>query len=428
MSEAGPTPGTQQAQPDIPVGVPPGLPRGVALSLMAVPIVHGIGQSLIFAILPAIARDLGISDTRVALVYLLPAIAWSLITAWWGRQCDVRDRKPILLLSLIGFALSTLIFAGAASIAYAGFIGATTLWILILASRLLYSLLSSGALPSAQAYLVEVTAPHRRAIAMGRLTASWNLGTMMGPALIGLLTAFGVLTPLFATALLAMFIWAWVRRSLTAQPPPARPADVPPTRLSVFDPRIRSVLLIGLCASTAQATMLQTLGYYFMDRIGVATLDAPRIVGIALTLAAICTLFSQTVLVQRLTLSPRELQRVGLGINVLAFSALALSNSMVSAWIATAFTGLAYGLLRPGNITQASMSVRAHEQGAVAGLNGAVWSAGFIVTPLIAMPLHQIDPRLPYVAALCVLATALTGDLWSRHRQRRLTARDPASP
>lgn len=377
-----------------------------AIALTAVPVVHGIGQSLIFAILPAVARDIGISENGVGAIYMLPAIAWSLATAWWGHRCDHWDRKPILLLSVLGFAASLLIFACSAAAAYAGWFGAGLLWCLILLSRLIYSALSSGALPAAQAYVIELTPPERRAVSIGRLTAAWNLGSLSGPGVIGLLASFGVLTPLFATAAFAMLVWAAVRRILHSQLPQPRNGIVLP-RLSLFDPRIRALLLIGLCGSIAQATLLQTLAYYFMDRIGVSTSDAPRTVGVALTLAGVATLFSQTVLVPRLAATPRRLESMGLAVNLCAFSSLALTSSTLGVWCCTAICGLGYGLLRPGNITRASLSVQAHEQGAVSGLNGALWSAGFIVTPLFAMPLHRLDPRLPFVAAALVVAAAL---------------------
>lgn len=404
-----PAASAETLHPDTPEGLPGGLPRRVAACLIAVPMVHGIGQSLIFAILPTVARDIGITANAVGLIYMLPAVAWSLITAWWGHQCDRWDRKPILLLSVLGFAFSLLIFGFSAAGAYAGWYGAGTLWALILVSRLLYSAMSSGALPAAQAYVIELSPPSRRAVSIGRLTASWNFGSLLGPGVIGVLTWFGVLTPLFATACLALLVWFTVRRVLPSQYPQRTGNRI--SRLSVFDPRIRSVLLIGFCGSIAQATLLQTLGYYFMDQLGVSTADAPRVVGVALMLAALATLFSQTVLVPRLTAVPWRLEMLGLLISFCAFAGLALSGTIGQAWLTTIACGLGYGLLRPGNITRASLAVEPHEQGAIAGLNGALWSAGYIVTPLFAMPLHALDPRLPYLAALLFILLSLTINL-----------------
>ncbi len=383
-----------------------GLPRRDAIALTLIMLTHGVGQTLIFAILPAVARDLGIADQAVSLIYVLPAIAWSFMTTWWGRHSDRRGRRIVILTGIVGFMLSQLMFAGAALLGYAGWIGAGTLWALILLSRLVYSGLSSGSLPASQAYIVSRVSPAERATALGRLTASWNLGNLLGPAVIGLLTALGVLTPLFATAALALVIWAWVRGCLRSEGPVA--GATPAGRLSPLDARLRSSMLIALCGSFAQASLLQTLGFYLMDHLGVATAEVPRAVGFALMFSAISTLLAQTVFVQSLRPMPRTLEILGAGINAVAFLGLILADRLFVIWIATALCGFGYGLLRLGNVAGASHAVRGDEQGAVAGLNSAMWSAGYIIAPLAAMSLHQIDPRLPYIAAMLGTALALT--------------------
>lgn len=391
--------------PDTPAGLPPGLPRRDAASLIAVPLVHGIGQSMLFAILPAVARDHGIGETGVALIYMLPAVAWSLITVWWGRRCDVWDRKPILLLSILGFAASMLTFAGAAALAYWGAIGSGMLWALILASRLVYSTLSSGALPAAQAYVVARTAPRHRTTAIGRISAAWNFGSLLGPGIIGLLAIFGVLTPLVAAGAIALVTWAIVRATLTPQRP--QPAPVGGQgRLRLLDPRIRLILVTGLCGSMAQAILLQTLGFFFMDGLDVASQDVPRVVGVALTIAGLATLLSQVVLVPMIR-QAAFMERLGAALTLAAFLMLAGVDSVHGAWLATALSGLGYGLLRPGNIAHASLAVQAHEQGSVAGLNGALWSAGYIVTPLFTMPLHMLGAALPFYAGAVTLLLAI---------------------
>ena len=382
-----------------------GLPRRDAIALTLIMLTHGVGQTLIFAILPAVARDLGIADQAVSLIYVLPAIAWSFMTTWWGRHSDRRGRRVVILTGIVGFMLSQLMFAGAALLGYAGWIGAGTLWALILLSRLTYSGLSSGSLPASQAYIVSRVSPAERATALGRLTASWNLGNLLGPAVIGLLTALGVLTPLFATAALALLIWAWVRGCLRSEGPVAGASAN--ARLSPLDTRLRSSMLIAICGSFAQASLLQTLGFYLMDHLGVATTEVPRTVGFALMFSAVSTLLAQTVFVQSLRPEPRTLELLGASINALAFLGLVLADQLSVVWIATALCGFGYGLLRIGNVTGASHAVRGDEQGAVAGLNSAMWSAGYIIAPLAAMSLHQIDPRLPYIASMLSAALAL---------------------
>lgn len=414
---AQPAPPATALAPDTPAGLPPGLPRRDAASLIAVPLVHGIGQSMLFAILPSVARDHGIGETGVALIYMLPAVVWALITIWWGRRCDVWDRKPILLLSILGFAASMLTFAGAAALAYLGLIGAGALWVLILVSRLMYSTMSSGALPAAQAYVVARTVPRHRTTAIGRISAAWNFGTLLGPGIIGLLAVFGVLTPMIAAGIIALMVWAVVRVALSPQPPQPAPSGAR-RRLRFADPRIRMILVTGLCGSMAQAILLQTLGFFFMDGLGVASGDVPRTVGVALTTAGLATLLSQVVLVPLMGRSPAFMERLGAGVTLGAFLILAMADSIMVAWLATALSGLGYGLLRPGNIAHASQAVQAHEQGSVAGLNGALWSAGYIITPLFTMPLHGIDPQLPFYAGAVTLLLAIGFSLAAAPKRR----------
>lgn len=375
-------------------------------SLIAVPVIHGLGQSIIFAVLPAIARDQGITEMRVALVYMLPAVVWTTATIWWGRRCDHQDRKPILLLSVLGFAVSMLIFGSVAAAAYAGVIGATVLWLLVLVSRLIYSCLSSGALPAVQSYLVARTEPGRRASAIGGITAAWNLGTLIGPGVVGALTLLGVLAPLFAAAAMAGVVWVVVRQCLGSQQPAPMPTGTT-ARLSPLDRRIRVPLLTGLCGSMAQATLLQTLGFFVIDGLAVDTLESARVVGLSLLMAGVATLFSQLFLVPALQCPAGSLERRGLAITCSALAAFLICDSVTDVCLATMLAGLGYGLTRPGNVTRASLAVAPHEQGAVAGINGAVWSAGYVLTPLFAMALHAADPHLPFIAGSAVLALAL---------------------
>lgn len=112
-------------------------------------------------------------------------------------------------------------------------------------------------------------------------------------------------------------------------------------------------------------------------------------------------------LVPRLKLSPLTLEHTGLWVCLVAFAVMALGNTVTVAWAATGLCGLGYGLLRPGNILHAASAVAPHEQGAMAGFNGAVWSAGYIVTPLLVLPLHAQDPHLPFVVAAAALSVGL---------------------
>ena len=71
----------------------------------------GLGQSMLFAILPPAARALGISPFRISTIFATSASIWVFVSPWWGRQSDVWGRRPVILIGLLGFGLSMALLA-----------------------------------------------------------------------------------------------------------------------------------------------------------------------------------------------------------------------------------------------------------------------------------------------------------------------------
>jgi DHA1 family multidrug resistance protein-like MFS transporter len=107
----------------------------------------------------------------------------------WGALSDRVGRRPIILLSQIGYALSFLLFGFAGHHLY-----------LLFAGRLLAGLLSSASIGVAFAYIADVTTPERRAAGIGILGACLGLGFMVGPAIGGWLGYHSLALPAFVAA------------------------------------------------------------------------------------------------------------------------------------------------------------------------------------------------------------------------------------
>src|SRR5688572_20555634 len=167
-----------------------------------------LGFGIIIPLLPFYAESFGASAFMIGLLATSFSLMQFLFSPIWGRWSDRIGRKPIILVGLMGSCLS-----------YLGLALASSLTFLFLA-RIVGGIAGAN-IPTAQAYIADVTTPQNRAKGMGMVGAAFGLGFIFGPAIGGVLTRFGPQTPMwFASALcLANFIAAWFLL------PESRPAD-----------------------------------------------------------------------------------------------------------------------------------------------------------------------------------------------------------
>src|SRR5271157_5977541 len=71
----------------------------------------GAGQSVMFAILPSLARQLGLTEFEASLPFVCSATIWVFTSGFWGEKSDHWGRKPIILLGLSAFGVSFGLFA-----------------------------------------------------------------------------------------------------------------------------------------------------------------------------------------------------------------------------------------------------------------------------------------------------------------------------
>ncbi|MFA5122290.1 MFS transporter [Zavarzinia sp.] len=365
----------------------------------------GFSQAVVYAILPPIARDLGLSELQVGSIFVLSSAFWVLTTPWWGRRSDHLGRKRTILIGLFGFALSMLLFTVALEAAQAHWLPIAVAFPILIVTRSLYGLIVSAANPAAQAYVAERTAREERTRAVATIGAAYGLGATIGPGVSASLVILGILVPFYFTVLLGLVSAAAIWRFLPEGQ--ARLEKPPRIRLSILDRRITLNLVNGVLISAAQAIMIQTVAFYMMDRLSLPLDSAAQFAGIGLMAASLAALFGQLVIVHRFRMSAPVLERTGLGIAAAAFLALGFSFQLGPLVFALTMIGLGQGMSRPGNSAVASLVVRRHEQGAVAGLSNATNAVGFLFMPFIAMPAYKLDPALPYFIGAGLLALGL---------------------
>ena len=163
--------------------------RGPLATLFAIVFIDLMGFGIVIPLLPIYAERLQATPFAAGLLIAVYSFMQLLFAPVWGRISDRVGRRPVLLLSLAGSAVSYLLLAGAWSLA------------VLFVARVLAGVAGAN-IPVAQAYIADVTDEANRARGMGMIGAAFGLGMVIGPAIGGALSLVGPRVPeLFAAGL-----------------------------------------------------------------------------------------------------------------------------------------------------------------------------------------------------------------------------------
>lgn len=149
---------------------------------------------LLVPLLPQYAKDLGLSQMKVGVLFGSYAAALLLVTVPLGLAVDRLGRRTPMLVGLAGLLAATLLFAFSRDYA------------LLVVARSLQGIAGSATWVPGLALLADHFPAERRGQAMATCFACANIGVLLGPPLSGFLAAHaGPLAPyLFGTALVAL--------------------------------------------------------------------------------------------------------------------------------------------------------------------------------------------------------------------------------
>ncbi|HEY3567312.1 MAG TPA: MFS transporter [Thermoanaerobaculia bacterium] len=137
-----------------------------------------IGFGMILPFLTFYAQEFHASPLQIGLLFSSYSLTQLLCAPLLGRLSDRAGRRPVLLGSIAGSAISYVVFALAPNYA-----------VLLLARSL--SGVAAANYAIAQAYMADVSTPQERSKAMGLVGAAFGLGFVLGPALGGVLEQLG---------------------------------------------------------------------------------------------------------------------------------------------------------------------------------------------------------------------------------------------
>jgi multidrug resistance protein len=367
--------------------------------LIAVNLVDMIGLMLILPLLPFYASDLGASAETIGQLIAAFSIAQLVAAPFWGRLSDRYGRRPALVIGLTASAIAYLVFAYSHAV-----------WLLFV-SRLVQGA-GGGTTGVAQAYVADTVTPKERAKALGWLSASTNVGVVLGPVIGGLATHLNRAAPgLIACGLCALnayFAWRWLPESRPALGEAPRGARKPvwhaawqvlrhPTRAV---PRFVWIYGIGMLAFSSLTSLLAlflkeehgvteaTIGYFF-TYIGILNILMRVVV-----LGPVVTRVGET-----------RAMRIGAATLILGLLAFPLAQGLGQLVLVIPLVPIGTALLFPATTSLMSRYSDKAEVGTTMGVAQTYAGIARVVAPILGTIVFQrIGHQWPFAAAAVMMA------------------------
>jgi DHA1 family tetracycline resistance protein-like MFS transporter len=378
-----------------------------------------IGFGIVVPLVPIYSRHYGAGGFVIGAIIASFSAMQFFFSPVWGRLSDRYGRRPILLISTAGAALSYVLFAFGSGLEN----HAAALWVL-LASRI-FAGICGGNITVAQAYIADITPPENRSKRMGLIGMAFGLGFIFGPALSGVaLKLFGSTGPGWTAAALcaANFILAFCILAESLKPDSVQAARRPHLDQwahTLAQPKIGLLILIFFLATFAFSCFESTLPLLVSDNFNLGiTRDETKPAVTVISLFVFCGLigaFIQGGAIGRLVKMFGEPKLISLSLFLTGISLillpyikgdgqlrwLAVLRAADWPWIkmllALALLAVGSALTRPPLFGLLSNLAPANEQGATIGVAQSAGALARILGPLFAATLYLHVAPLPYV-------------------------------
>ena len=340
-----------------------------------------IGFGMVIPILPYYANTPPFNATPREIGFLVAS--YSLMQFFFapvlGRLSDRYGRRPILFFSLIGSAIGYFVI---------GF--ANTLFLVFL-GRIIGGV-TGGNISAAQAYIADVTSKKNRAKGMGLFGAAFGLGFILGPAIAGVLSKYGVHVPFFFAAALSFangialyFILPESLKPGARAVKPERKSRILELFESLEHKEFREINIVYFLLVTSFSIMTYAFVLYTAYRYEYT----PEQNGYLFAFVGIVSILGQGFLFGRLVNKFGEAPLVVIGCLLMVVSLFAVplvgprSGGLVGLLIGTAVLSFGNALASPGLTSLASKTADEHEQGRTLGIMQSAASLARAIGPMI---------------------------------------------
>ncbi|PEJ08131.1 MFS transporter [Bacillus wiedmannii] len=352
-----------------------------------------LGLGLVIPVLPTLMNELDISGSTVGYLVAIYSITQFITSPFSGKWVDQYGRKPTIILGLLIFAVSELLFGLGENVC------------VLFISRILGGFSNALIFPAVTAFIADVTSENERPKAMGYMSAAINTGFLIGPGIGGFLADINMRMPFFVAALFGALsvVFSFLLLKEPNEFEEKNEQKEMETKgneyfRQIFHPMYIIAFLIIFISSFGLASFESILSLYVDHKFNFS----PKEIAGVVSVSSIIGMMGQIFLFEHLTKKIGEIALIRYSLALAAIFIMTVANSYVTILLTSLLLFVGFDFIRPSVTTYLS-KIAGNQQGFVGGMNSMFTSIGNIGGPIIGGTLFDININFPYYFATIVI-------------------------
>jgi len=372
------------------------------LLIFAVVFFDLLAFGIVIPILPYYARHFDASGVLMGWLMTSYSLMQFLFSPFWGQLSDRVGRRPILVMSVAGSALSMVILGFAQSL----------VWLFV---ARIFSGIFAANISTATAYIADISPEEKRAASMGIIGAAFGLGFIFGPAVGGYFAQYGYSVPMFIAAGLALVNSVFIffklpepQLSKDERKSHRREISFKTLRETLNRPRLARIVCLFFLVTVAFVHLEVIFAFFVKDQFNYG----PRQAGYLLALVGVIIVIIQGGLIGKLSKKFGELRLIIIGPVLMGFGLIYVpfaAHLGMGLFIGTlALVAIGNALNNPSLMSLASKSAARGEVGSAMGIYQSAGSMARILGPLSAGWLYDhVSRGAPFQTAGVIMGLAV---------------------